>query len=114
MRRIRGAREAMTTRTQQRYNDMLPRLKRGDAFADFGDHPGRLVADEQRQLTTPISAHQMHIRVTDGSGGELNFHLATLRRIYINLFYDQRFAKFITDSCFHEYVPFDFVVGCAY
>jgi hypothetical protein len=42
--------------------------------------------------------------MTDGRGGEANFHLAVLGRIKLDLLDNQRGAEFVTNSSFHYYL----------
>ncbi len=76
-----GAKEARSTRAQQRHHDSLPGNDRGDAGADGPDHSGGLVAIDRREVATPCATARVEIARADGAGLHVDQDLARLGRV---------------------------------
>jgi hypothetical protein len=71
-----GASPAGSTWDQPRQRDRIPDLAIRDARPDRLDHPGALVAHDDRGRADPLAEPDVEVRVADAGGEELDPDLA--------------------------------------
>ena len=82
----------------------------GDALADRDHFAGRLVPDDQRQLHGDGAVGRRKVGMADPAGGELEHHLAALRRLDLDRLHHHRLIELAADRrarrLRHEIYPF--------
>jgi hypothetical protein len=73
-----------------------------NALTNRFDNPSGFVANHNREIPTPFAPDMMDIAMTDPCGTKTDFHFAWPRRIKANLLNNQRLAKLVADSGFHD------------
>ena len=93
--------KTMTTRANQRYQDMISRRDIQHVGPDGINHAGCLVAIDSRQCAAPTTVHVKDVAVADCTGGELDMHLILSGRVELKIFDDKRLSELAADGSFH-------------
>jgi hypothetical protein len=86
VRKTKGTIKTSATGSQETHNNAISRLRQTHIVAQFFDHPGGFVTDNNRHITGPFSPESVKVTVADGRGGDPNFHFALLRWVKLQLF----------------------------
>src|SRR5262249_1359555 len=100
-----GAVKAAPTRAPEVDDHVIARLHVGHAGTCLGDNTCGLMADHQRGFTAPAAPDPGDVAMTNGTGGDLDFHFALLRLIDVDILDHQRLDECVTNGSFHHGAP---------
>jgi len=92
----------MTTRTNQRDNNMVANFHRGDTFSNSFDYSCAFVAIDRWQRATPMSVCVGDVAVANSNCRKLYFHFTRTSICKRHFFNDEWLSKFATNGCFHD------------
>ena len=98
---------AVSTRANQRDNNVFSHFDGGDISSNYFDKASALVTINGWQRATPCSVGVRNIAMTDCDGGNLDANFARTSIGKLHFFDDEWFTKLATYCCFHGIVlPF--------